>query len=65
MNNENKLYTQHNYSISKNRELSDWKCELFGVPNGITYTPFKGQEPNWFWRKMQFLCFGHKWVKVK
>lgn len=40
-----------------------WKCEMFGSgPNGIVYTPPVGNEPNLFWRYMQYLCFGHKWV---
>jgi len=45
-------------------EASDWQCHLFGGDsNSITWTPAKGEEPNWFWRKMQYLCFGNKWVK--
>tara|TARA_B110000503_G_C6794012_1_gene268391 strand:- start:22 stop:267 length:246 start_codon:yes stop_codon:yes gene_type:complete len=46
-------------------ESSEWKCHLFGyVKNsGITYTPKKGEEPNWFWRMTQHLILGHKWVK--
>lgn len=44
-------------------EKSEWKCYLFGSPNGIIFYPDKGKEPNWFWRKMQYLILGHKWVK--
>jgi hypothetical protein len=47
-------------------EHSDWTCYLFGSKgnNGsIAWTPAKGDEPNWFWRKMQYLCFGNLWVK--
>ena len=45
-------------------ELSVWQCHLFdGDINGIVYTPVKGNAPNWFWRKMQYICFGHRWVK--
>jgi hypothetical protein len=29
----------------------------------IVYQPIKGQEPNWFHRKMQELCFGFQWRK--
>jgi hypothetical protein len=29
----------------------------------MVFVPRKGQEPNWFWRKMQFLILGNKWVK--
>ena len=44
---------------------SDWTCDLFGnYPHcGISYRPLKGKEPNWFWRKMQFLILGHRWIK--
>ena len=46
-------------------EQSDWQCELFGMgPTGMVLRPKKGSEPNWFWRWMQYLCFGNKWVKV-
>jgi len=47
-------------------ESSEWKCYLFGTGvNGIVLTPAKGQVPNWFWRWMQYLAFGNKWVKNK
>jgi hypothetical protein len=43
---------------------SEWICHLFGSNGqGISWSPNKGEEPNWFWRKMQYLCFGNKWVK--
>jgi hypothetical protein len=44
---------------------SEWKCYLFGTDGdwGIVWHPRKGQHPNWFWRKMQFLCFGNRWKK--
>lgn len=29
----------------------------------IVFQPVKGQEPNWFHRKMQELCFGFQWRK--
>jgi hypothetical protein len=44
----------------------DWVCYLFGgTPGGasIMWRPAKGEEPNWFWRWMQFICFGNRWVK--
>jgi hypothetical protein len=46
-------------------EYSEWQCHLFGSnsDNGISWRPLEGKEPNWFWRKMQYLCFGNKWVK--
>lgn len=44
----------------------EWECHLFGMgPNGITFKPSAKQEiPNWFWRKMQWLILGNKWVRV-
>jgi hypothetical protein len=46
-------------------EYSEWQCHLFGSNSngGISWRPLKGKEPNWFWRKMQYLCFGNRWVK--
>lgn len=47
-------------------ELSEWHCYMFGSRpdnEGITWRPNKGQEPNWFWRWMQFICFGNLWIK--
>jgi hypothetical protein len=55
--------------VYKPPEKSEWKVWLMGdygkSPHGaIVYQPNKGQEPNWFHRKMQELCFGFKWRKV-
>lgn len=46
-------------------ENSEWYCHLFGGDDayGLVWNPRKGDEPNWFWRKMQYLCFGNRWVK--
>lgn len=43
-------------------EYSEWKCYLFGLDNYVLF-PSKGKYPNWFWRWMQYICFGNKWVK--
>lgn len=53
-------------AITPNK-YSEWQCQLFGSSpgSGITWRPHENEEPNWFWRKMQFLCFGHRWSKVK
>ncbi len=52
------------YKIITAPKLSDWQCHLFGSNgDGISWRPIKGQEPNRFWRMMQYLCFGCKWVK--
>jgi hypothetical protein len=46
-------------------EPSEWQCELFGAGRlGIVFRPRKGDEPNWFWRWMQYLAFGNRWRKV-
>ena len=46
-------------------EYSEWVCYIFGSSegNGLCFRPVKGEIPNWFWRKMQWLCFGNRWVK--
>jgi len=53
-----------NAEFIKPYESSEWLCYLFGNRgNGMVWRPEKGKEPKWFWRKMQYLCFGNKWVK--
>lgn len=42
---------------------SEWVCELFGTGRSLVLRPAKGKEPNWFWRQMQYICFGNKWKK--
>ena len=44
-------------------EPSDWECELYGTGRNMVFRPTKGNEPNWFWRQMQYLAFGNRWVK--
>ena len=48
-------------------ENSGWECHFFGAKEreGIIWEPSKGKVPNWFWRKMQYLFFGNRWVKIK
>lgn len=47
-------------------ELSDYECELFGFGReGIILRPTKNNIPNFFWRTMQYLILGNKWVKYK
>lgn len=43
----------------------DWKCQLFGMQDGLVLTPPKGKIPNAFWRLMQYLIIGNKWVRNK
>lgn len=43
---------------------SGWRCDLFGLDGQIVVRPNEDQPiPNWFWRKMQYLILGNKWVK--
>ncbi len=50
----------------KKTEASDWRCQLFGTGNGgMVLIPAKGKEPNWFWRKMQYLILGNRWEKYR
>lgn len=56
--------------LYKPPEKSEWKVWLMGDHKekgsygAIVYHPNKGQEPNWFHRKMQELCFGFQWRKL-
>ena len=52
--------------VHKTPEASEWKLYLFGKPGegyNTVFHPRKGQEKNWFQRKMMELFFGVKWVK--
>lgn len=48
-------------------EPSEWVGVLFGgnFQNGMIWRPEKGKHPNWFWRWMQYICFGNRWIKIK
>ena len=48
-------------------ENSEWECHCFGAENdeGIIWSPSKVKVPNCFWRKMQYLILGNRWVKIK
>ena len=52
-------------TVDSMTKASKWQCTLIGGPNGAVYNPSEGNEPNWFHRKMQELCFGFKWRKSK
>jgi len=41
----------------------EWECHLFASNGYLRYTPEVDAVPNWFWRKMQYICFGNKWIK--
>lgn len=51
----------------KKLEPSGWECHCFGAKGveGIIWEPSEGRVPNWFWRKMQYLILGNRWVKIK
>ena len=56
------------YKFIKIPENSEWVCYLFGnTPGGVglIYRPRKGQEPNWFVRRMMKICFACTWIKEK
>ena len=60
-----KLYnSDFKWTIMQPRELSAWKCYLFGCDQSIVLQPDLGKEPNWFWRTMQYLLLGNRWVKT-
>lgn len=58
-----KLSTDKNFQIGYPYISCGWRCELFGMGSNIVIKPTV--LPHWFWRKMQYLVFGNKWVKEK
>jgi hypothetical protein len=58
------LLVQEKSTLVYSEKNSEWSCQLFGTGDTLVLTPKKGKEPNWFWRKMQYLCFGNKWYKT-
>jgi hypothetical protein len=55
---------QEKYYTIRMIKYSEWQCHLFASGrNGISWRPLEGQEPNWFWRWMQWICFGNRWVR--
>ena len=44
-------------------QSSGWHCDIFGMGGQIQIHPSKDSVPCWFWRKMQYLCFGNKWIR--
>ena len=55
---ENRIKLSPDYTPSK------WKCELFGCGQALVLNPSANKPiPNYFWRWMQFLCFGNRWIK--
>lgn len=62
---EMKINTTTAFGAPDAPEMSEYACYLFGTTKGygLMYRPKKIDTPNWFWRKMQFICFGNRWVK--
>lgn len=63
-----KVSTDHitNKDQNTTQVFSNWTCYMFGSSPeapGIRWIPLKGKEPNFFWRWMQYLFFGNRWVK--
>lgn len=58
------LIVEEKSTLVYSEKNSEWSCQLFGTGDALVLTPRKGKEPNWFWRKMQYLCFGNKWYKT-
>lgn len=62
---------QELFTLYSPPEKSGWGVWLMGDHDqkgrcgAVVYYPNKGQVPNWFHRKMQELCFGFQWRKVK
>lgn len=69
------IYMRHSEAVGSNinstglyfGEKSEWSCHLFSgsVGGTVVWTPLKGREPNWFWRAMQYILFGNKWIREK
>lgn len=53
------LLSYENLVIKKT--MPTWRCRL---TNNTYWNVEDGNQPNWFHRKMQQLCFGFKWEKV-
>lgn len=56
------------FTISDNwPKQSGWVCYLLGKPGGtvtVQWSAVEGTVPNAFWRLMQFLVLGVRWVRV-
>ena len=58
-----KPYSPTSITINQNAsDASEWKCRLYGIDD-FFFIPSKGNEPNWFWRTMQYILIGNKWSK--
>lgn len=57
------ICTTYNQTMIGHPPMSDWECEMFGCGRAIVLNPQEGQVPNAFWRFMQYICFGNKWIE--
>lgn len=53
------------FSIAPPMKRGAWRCEMYGMgPNGFIIRPPSDEcVPNWFYRQMQRILLGHKWIK--
>jgi len=62
-------FHKNNIITTPKEKFSPWVCYLFGTYGKKTQIILNcfiiGEEPNWFWRLMQFLLLGNKWIKEK
>lgn len=54
---------ENNYTLVYKQRSKEWECHLYGSDGSFIYVPNEDSVPNWFWRKMHYLCFGNKWVR--
>lgn len=57
------------FSVGPERpELHFWHAPKYSyrvhINDGFVINIIKGQEPNWFYRWMQRICFGFRWEKI-
>jgi hypothetical protein len=57
-------FTTSNVGIMQlGNPASEWKCDAFGLDDGVRIYVSEGKQPCWFHRKMQQIFFGNKWSK--
>lgn len=56
------VITMENHKVLETPKYSDWQIELV---KGTRWIVVEGGVRCWFHRKMQELCFGIKWTKVR
>ena len=55
---------ENDYTLRIEDPKYEWKCEMFGMGDNFVLSFQAGQKiPNKFFRWMQFVLFGCKWIK--